>query len=519
MSSRRELIVVLAVAAATLGSPGQALAAAGSVIEPDTFADGYANGPGCTLREAIRAANTNNVFDYCHEGSGADTILLEGGVYKLTVGGSEDETAAGDLDVTEDLVIQGVGMHETIIDATDLGHRVFEILAGNVMLADLTITGGSLPSSDGGGIRHAAGTLTLQGVRVTANTAASGGGVVVDAGSLTVRNSLIDGNTATDNNGAGLLHYPIGKSLHIADSAITGNRMLDVGPPGAGIASESGDARIERSLIAGNADPHGAGGIFNDSAGFMRINDSTVHGNSANVDAGGIRTDGALVLTNVTLTDNVGTGVSIYGGDDSVHIANSVFAGNGPNCAGSKIASGGGNMDDGSTCGFDQLTDVSNRDPMLGPLADNGGPTMTLALLPGSPAIGIGKGCSAKDQRGAPRRGSCDSGAYELLTCKSVPVNVLGSAFIDRLVGTPSSDGILAFGGDDFVKGGGGKDTVCGGPGDDVIRGGSGKDTLLGQSGNDKLAGGGGSDRLIGGSGKDRCRQGGGKGKERGCER
>jgi hypothetical protein len=52
-------------------------------------------------------------------------------------------------------------------------------------------------------------------------------------------------------------------------------------------------------------------------------------------------------------------------------------------------------------------------DPKLGPLADNGGPTKTMALLAGSPAIGGGAGCPSTDQRGEPRKGACDIGAYQ----------------------------------------------------------------------------------------------------------
>ena len=517
MSSRRELLVVLAVAAALLGLPGPAPAAAGSVIEPDTFADGYANGPGCTLREAIIASNTNNVFDYCHEGSGADAILLEGGVYRLSVGGSEDETAAGDLDVTGDLLIQGVGRGQTVIDATGLGDRVLELHGGNLILADLTIRGGDPSFNEGGGgILQTAGSLTLEGVRVTGNSSGGGGGILVPfaAGSLSIRGSVIDGNTAVgEGKGGAIFHQESGTSLEISDSQITDNRSH-----GGAIYSLSGDARIERSLIAGNSSYAvgsfpGTGGIRVSSQGSMRVVDSTIAGNSAPSGEGALLAEGPVILESVTVANNPGT-VSLRG---TILMSNSVV--NNSSCAAGSVTSLGGNVEKGDTCGFGHPTDRRSTDPLLGPLADNGGPTETLALAPGSPAIGLASGCSVTDQRGASRTGPCDSGAYQLLTCKSVPVNVLGSPFVDRLRGTSSSDGILAFGGDDFVNGGGGKDAVCGGSGDDVVRGGSGKDTLVGESGNDKLAGGGGSDLLIGGSGKDRCRQAGGKGKARGCER
>jgi len=96
-------------------------------------------------------------------------------------------------------------------------------------------------------------------------------------------------------------------------------------------------------------------------------------------------------------------------------------------CSGQGIStasSTGGNLESpGNTCRLDQVTDqVSVADPLVGPLADNGGPTFTHALLPGSPAIdAAGGGCGPLDQRGSSRPqdgdgdGSslCDAGAFE----------------------------------------------------------------------------------------------------------
>ena len=81
----------------------------------------------------------------------------------------------------------------------------------------------------------------------------------------------------------------------------------------------------------------------------------------------------------------------------------------------------GFNLDDGTSRGFNQTTSLSDTTPLLGPLQNNGGPTPTMALLPGSPAIDSGatraQGCPALDQRGQPRPDAdetrCDRGAYE----------------------------------------------------------------------------------------------------------
>ena len=140
---------------------------------------------------------------------------------------------------------------------------------------------------------------------------------------------------------------------------------------------------------------------------------------------------------------------------------------------------------------------------MLGPLADNGGPTQTHALLSGSPAVGAGNAtiareggpaCETTDQRGLPRN-DCDIGAYELVLCGKVAVNRLGTDGKDVLNGTGAADGLLGLGGKDTLKGKGGKDALCGGPGKDTLKGGGGKDLLRGEGGKDTCIGQGGKDK------------------------
>jgi hypothetical protein len=87
--------------------------------------------------------------------------------------------------------------------------------------------------------------------------------------------------------------------------------------------------------------------------------------------------------------------------------------------SGSTWAPLGYDLDDGSSCRFNQVGDLQNTNPQLGPLADNGGPTQTMSPLIGSPAIDAGtdSGCPATDQRGVarPQGASCDIGAVEAL--------------------------------------------------------------------------------------------------------
>jgi hypothetical protein len=156
---------------------------------------------------------------------------------------------------------------------------------------------------------------------------------------------------------------------------------------------------VQHFCIGGNG-----GAVFN-NGGHLTINNSTLSGNSAGLYGGGIYNAGTTTLQN-----------SI--------VANSPSGGN---CSGSTLTSHGYNLSSDSTCNFKGPGDLNNTDPMLGPLQNNGGPTQTMALPSGSPAIDAGNpsGCTdgnghllKTDQRGKPRpdpedTGGCDIGAYE----------------------------------------------------------------------------------------------------------
>jgi hypothetical protein len=125
--------------------------------------------------------------------------------------------------------------------------------------------------------------------------------------------------------------------------------------------------------------------------------------------------------------------------------------------------------------------------PKLKPLRNNGGPTDAHALKRKSKAKDKGPSDAPKsDQRGAPRKGKPDIGAYELVKCEGVVVNRVGTGKKDKLKGTKKADGMLGLGGNDVLKGKKGKDGLCGGKGKDKLKGGPGKDKLNGGPGKDK---------------------------------
>ena len=190
---------------------------------------------------------------------------------------------------------------------------------------------------------------------------------------------------------------------------------------------------ISRSTINGNS--ANAGGGIDNNSGTLTISDSTFYGNSANFNRGnafgGGIVSGAATISNSTFGGNSAQGsLGSFGGGiyGDVTLQNSIVAHSpaGGNCAG-QITSHGYNLSSDGTCNFNAHGDLNNHDPLLGPLQNNGGPTHTMALLPGSPAIDGGNpsGCTdgqghllKTDQRGAPRpdredKVGCDIGAFE----------------------------------------------------------------------------------------------------------
>jgi hypothetical protein len=324
-------------------------------------------------------------------------------------------------------------------------------------LATYDVPGFPVPGL-GGGIFNT-GTLTVTNSTVSGNRADLGGGIF-NTGTLTVTNSTVSGNWA--NLGGGIYTGTPG-TLTVTNSTLSGNSAFgDDGAVGGGISNEGGTLTVSNSTISGNfaSAAHGlgcGGGIFNREGGTVTVTNSTLSGNFAQ---GGIGTGtlsegggiyniegGTLTVTNSTLSRNRssnggGGGISNEGG--LTHSRNTIIAGNtaldgAPDLLGN-LGSQGHNLignSQGGT-GFDP-SDLLNINPLLGPLQNNGGPTQTMALLPGSPAIDAGNNVYASmwDQRGPgfPRiiHGTIDIGAFEYraprqLDPNPVPVSEPGPA-------------------------------------------------------------------------------------------
>lgn len=274
---------------------------------------------------------------------------------------------------------------------------------------------------DGGGIYNDGGALHLVEGEVATNTAASdglGGGILnVDGGTTSLMTSIVSSNSAKD--GAGI--YIDTGLLTIAASTIRNNQTVTNGR-GGGIFVNTGALELLDSTVATNSAALQGGGVFGSNA-ILNINNTTLSENWAGRWGGGVSIDrGQLNLTNVTIAGNVAVqaGGGVFSSIGIVRANNSIVANSSPeDClivSGILVDLGHNIIEDGSC--ISHATSFGG-DPMLGPLADNGGPTMTHALLPGSPATDAGDcagGTILVDQRGVdrPQGAGCDIGAFEV---------------------------------------------------------------------------------------------------------
>ena len=332
---------------------------------------------------------------------------------------------------------------------SDAGASITDsVLSGN--------QGGLEPSSAGGALSIYGGPVSVDRTTIAGNSALFGGGIAVECGTtLTLTRSTVSGNTA-GSSGGGVGACQAG--LVAESSTFAGNRAAEYGGAIAGYAGGGYELSLTATTIAGNEAAQG-GGVAVDGGGQAVLESSLVAGNSA--------ASGPNLLGD-------------FGGNDN--LAGSV--------AGATVAGTGNQLD------------VAN--PMLLPLADNGGPTQTVLVEPDSPAVDAGSPSldGTNDQRGLLRE-DADVGAAEAATCRGVLVNRIGTDGNDVLEGTSGPDGFFGFAGDDELTGLGEGDGLCAGKGDDAVYGGDGPDSVLGNRGEDVVAGGTAGDELSGGGGAD----------------
>ena len=447
---------------------------------------------GCTLRAALQEANF---------APGEDTIIVPAGSFGVALAVTGVDDAGGDLDVTDDVVITGAGRASTILDASGLpagqpalaitdptpadGNPVELRLAG-VTIADAPdaglfsetpfthfelddvvirgsgaygirkngvaldqITNSRIAESTNAGLFSAQGDLDIASSVVEAN---GGGGILNLSGALTVMDSTIRGNTGGD---GGIRHQ--GTSLLILRSTIHDNHSTN---RGGGLRIEGGSPNVIRDTTFSANGTTSDGGAISTSEPFTIAN-STLSGNQANGDGGGVfassspavaRIQNCTIYGNAADADANATGQGGGIAQDyfsEIRVRNSVLANNtaapavGRDCAGTIVSEGYNVVRIDDCGGFSPAADREGSDgaPLdaeLGPLADNGGPTLTQMPAVTSPVVDFGApaGCPIDDdglpgtpgvalladQRGAPRprdgdgdhAARCDVGAVEV---------------------------------------------------------------------------------------------------------
>jgi hypothetical protein len=330
-------------------------------------------------------------------------------------------TEAG-IVVNKDVTIRGLGADCTIIQAhetlDETPERVLLIEEGTTTVLEKVAIRHGRPNRQeecGGGIMNY-GTLTLKNCAISYNASNSGAGIC-NRGALTLVNSTVNGNTA---DGIAPPGYEAGDgggieckrgTLMLINSTISGNKSedaephFDFGSGGGVLVHLNCTAMFTNSTISGNRAASVAGGVY--IAGTLRLVNSTIGDNRASGECGGVYVRGHLDYVNTIIAGNTGKG------------GNCIVGGPGGYQGKGSIGTNKNNLVGGGGCDA-----AYSGDPMLGPLADNGGDTWTHALLPGSPAIDAIPVISCTlptDQRWAPRPvvlmssdTPCDIGAFEV---------------------------------------------------------------------------------------------------------
>jgi hypothetical protein len=410
----------------------------------------------------------------CTEQGIRNAVAAGGGPYTFDCDGPTTVATQAEIVIEHDVTLHGEG--NLTIDGND-DHRVLVVSEGATVEVDgLSVTGAtsgilnlgtltltnSIVSGNGEGIRNL-GALTMRGCAVLGNVSVSAGGIInLEPGVLSMTNCTVSGNRASHSDGGGGI-VNLNATMTISSSTVSEN----TGRLGGGILNIGSALTIVNSTVSGNRSSRTGGGIT--SLAPLTLTNTTVSDNEVREGSGGgIWSESTLSLTNCTVSGNralgdcspyVGTGGGIHVSDgDMLTITGTTLSGNHAANAGSGVYVWGqgmpifadtvvnddcsgawgaevdwvslsGNLESpGDTCGFDQEGDqvnVSVEDLKLGELADNGGPTLTHALLPGSVAIDAipaeacldsDGGPLTTDQRGEPRPGGpmCDVGAFEV---------------------------------------------------------------------------------------------------------
>jgi hypothetical protein len=386
---------------------------------------------------AVNPGVTASVFGLTFTGATANAIFNRGSLTLRHVAVTGNHIELWDLSrvtiynegalVVQDSRITDNHVHQVaLVFLDDRGGGIWN--AGTLTVANSTIAnntaqswGSSPGAGHGGGIQNTGGTVTITSSTITGNSASLGGGIY-GSGTIAITDSTISGNVSQAGQGGGiyLAGAGTGTSLTLANSTVASNQAANGGRGGGILLDWRTTATITNSTIAGNT---AATGLFPLGLG------GGIYVRSGNTFYAG----GTLTLVNSTVANNqavdAGGGLWVGATRTQVRLANALVAGNtaatgGPDASGPFLPTSAYNLiGDGSGAsglidgvnGNQVGTAASPIDPRLGPLQNNGGPTLTRALLPGSPALNTGDPAQLglADQRGVVRSGGVNIGAYQ----------------------------------------------------------------------------------------------------------
>ncbi|MEX1019251.1 MAG: choice-of-anchor Q domain-containing protein [Litorilinea sp.] len=425
----------------------QPAAAQSGEIDVTTTAPEINTDGACSLAEAVENANTGAALHTdCAPGGISDTTirLAAGEVYSFTT--PHNNTLGNNAlpVITSEITLAGNGATLTrATPAADPMRFLYINISGTLTLQNVTLTqsdptiGGTVVLFADGGAIYNVGTLHIHDSTLHHNNAANGGAIYAAPGStLTIDRTTLRDNQAIQNGGALAAHGV----THLTQSALYANRAEG---NGGGIYHADGTLRVANSTLS-----------HNQAAGTPEDTDTGFGGAIANAGLGLEPLPAAQVeIINSSLISNTASqaggalsnlqGIS---GTAQITVENTILAFNSAPQAGTEgcysnppftIASRGHNLQSDNSCAFNATGDLVNTNPNIGPLADNGGPTWTHALLPSSPAIGKANAATClappinqRDQRGVFRLSVvCDIGAFEFDAGKKfAPILMVGPA-------------------------------------------------------------------------------------------
>ena len=380
-----------------------------------TLSNGYATGfggaiyndggsltvAGCTIADSSTASVGGGIANF------SGTIALT----DATITGNYAERLGGGIYNLEGAV--------TLVDST-MSNNSAGASGGGIVNTQGTleitdsILSGNAADTYAGGIATHDGTTALTGSILSGNTARFGGGIRLSGGAITLVDSTLSGNEAGSRGGG--IDIEGEGTVTATDSTFSGNLAVHTG--GAISVIEGGTTTVTSSTFNGNVADFG-GGVYS-SEGEISITNSTISGNTARYGGGVMAFRGTAAITSSTFSGNAATiqGGGIHRSIGRVKLLSTIIADSpsGSNCYGS-VASLGSNISDDPTCNLTSAGDLSNTNPLLGPLQANGGPTLTHLPGAGSPAINAATCPSSVDQRGVsrPQGTDCDIGAVEVL--------------------------------------------------------------------------------------------------------